>query len=177
LGIPPKKQPLQTEDYLRNIVQTGIKPDFFYFDRIIEAYTQLNSLDSLERTFAVFEDMEDCRKAGDLKPNERVYTSFILALTKAKTRGLAKRATLVLKKMEFLYEQANRGIKPTTFTYNAVLHACAESISTEDSEPLEAFAVAIGIFNDLRNSSEGPDHGKSGKHAAMCSTASRGFAA
>jgi pentatricopeptide repeat protein len=158
-GYSKNKDPRQAEEYLRNMVQMGIKPDCFCFDRIVEAYTQLNAPDSLERTFGVFEFMEECRKAGDMKPNERVYTSFIRALTKAKTRGLAKRANLILKKMESLYEQGNTGIKPTTFTYNAVLNACAESISTEDSEPLEAFSVAIGIFNDLRNSSsEGPDH-------------------
>lgn len=150
--------PRRAEEYLRNMVSMGLKPDCFCFDRIIEAYTQANAPDSLERTYGVFELMEQCRKEGNVKPNERVYTSFIRALTKAKVNGLAKKATTILNKMNDLYEEGNRGLKPTTFTYNAVLNACAESIGDEETDRLDAFKVAIGIFNDLRNSSEGPDH-------------------
>ena len=157
-GWTKHEDPRRAEEYLKNMVSMGLKPDCFCFDRIIESYTQLNAPDSLERTFAVFELMEQCRKDGDVKPNERVYTSFLRALTKAKVNGLARKAITILKKMTELYEAGNKGLKPTTFTYNAVLNACAESISAEDSERMQAFKAAIGIFNDLRSSSEGPDH-------------------
>lgn len=157
-GYSKNKDPYHAEGYLRDMVSMRMKPDCFCFDRIIEAYTQLKAPDSLKRTYAVFELMEECRKVGDVKPNERVYTSFIRALTRARVRGLAKKASLVLKKMKSIYEEGNKGIKPTIFTYNAVLNACAESISAEETENLEAFTIAIGIFNDLRNGSEGLDH-------------------
>jgi pentatricopeptide repeat protein len=158
-GFTKHKDPHRAEEYLSEMVSLGLKPDCFCYDRVIEAYTQLNGPDSFERTCAVFELMEQCRKDGDVMPNERVYTSFIRALTKAKVKGLARKATTVLKKMNELHQQGNRSIKPTTFTYNAVLNACADSINDDDSDNMEAFKVAIGIFNDLRNDgNDGPDH-------------------
>lgn len=157
-GWTKHNDPRRAEEYLRSMVEMGLKPDCFCYDRVIESYTQLNATYSLERSSAVFALMEQRRKEGDVIPNERVYTSFIRALTKAKVKGLAKKATTILKKMNQLYEDGNRGMKPTRFTFNAVLNACAESAANDDADPMQAFTVAIGIFNDLRNSREGPDH-------------------
>jgi hypothetical protein len=102
--------------------------------------------------------MEKCRLAGDVKPNERVYTSFIRALTKGKAQGLYKKASILLQRMHNLYETGNEGIKPTVFTYNAVLNACAESLHIEDESRSEAFKTAVRVFTDLRGGKERPDH-------------------
>jgi pentatricopeptide repeat protein len=60
-GWTKHKDPRRAEEYLRTMVELGLKPDCFCYDRIIESYTQLNAPDSLERTIAVFELMEQCR--------------------------------------------------------------------------------------------------------------------
>jgi hypothetical protein len=103
--------------------------------------------------------MEQCRRAGDINPNERVYTSFIRALTKGRAQGLHKKASMLLQRMQNLYETGNEGIRPTVFTYNAVLNACAESLHIEDESRTEAFKTAVRVFTDLRSSGkERPDH-------------------
>ena len=61
--------------------------------------------------------------------------------------------------MRGLYNAGNRNVRPTVFTLNAVLHACAECSSSDDeAERMDAFKIAVGIFNDLRKERDGPDH-------------------
>jgi hypothetical protein len=127
--------------------------------QIIEANTFVDDEGSMSRTYKLFELMEKYRKTGNFKPNERVYTSFIRAMTKARVSNLAYKANVILKRMEAFYDDGNRGIKPTVFTYNAILNACAESPSCDNSDPGEAFKLAVKIFNELRNSrADEPDH-------------------
>jgi hypothetical protein len=114
----------------------------------------------MSRTYKLFELMEKSRQDGSFMPNERVYTSFIRAMTKARVSNLAYKSNVILKRMQAFYEEGNRAIKPTVFTYNVVLNACAESpSSSDDSNPLDAFKVAVKSFNELRNTrGEEPDH-------------------
>jgi len=135
--------------------------DNFCFDKIMEADTRLIPEDpkAIQRVHKVFETLEKCRKLNTVKPNERVYTSFIRAMTKAKEQKLAKKANAILQRMNKLYEEGNRDMKPTVFTYNAVLNACGETLNTEDPKPMDAFKVALQLFSDMRNQPDiGVDH-------------------
>jgi hypothetical protein len=127
--------------------------------QIIEANTFANDEGSMSRTYKLFELMEKYRQTGNFKPNERVYTSFIRAMTKAKISNLPYKSNVILKRMQAFYDDGNYAIKPTVFTYNAILNACAESPSCDNSDPREAFKLAVKIFNELRNARGGePDH-------------------
>jgi len=152
------ENPYRAQDYLFEMVKRKLRPDSFSFDRVIEAYTQLNAEDSADCTKQVFDLMEECRKGGIINPNERVYTSFIRALTKAEVPNLAKKALAILNRMAELNQLGNKGIRPTVFTYNAVLNACATSASGDPGSNLDAFRTAIGVFNELRASKETLDH-------------------
>jgi hypothetical protein len=126
--------------------------------RIIDAYTRGAPDANLKDSLMLFELMEAQRRVGAVTPNERVYTTFIRAMTKGLATGLHKKASILLARMEQLYAEGNEGIKPTIFAYNAVLNACAQSIHV-DSAPLgEAFKTAVKIFTELRNSDQSPDH-------------------
>lgn len=144
--------------YLESIIDGKLGLDNLCFDRMIEGYTRIDEADSLKKSLEVFELMEKCHRNGDIKPNERVYTSFIRSMTKAKADGMHKKAEVLLKRMQKLFEEGNEGIRPTVFTYNAVLNACAESIHVENSSSDEAFQTAIRVFSDLRSGIEKPDH-------------------
>jgi hypothetical protein len=126
--------------------------------QIIEANTFVDDEGSMSRTYKLFELMEKFRQTGNFKPNERVYTSFIRAMTKARVSNLAYKSNVILKRMQAFYDDGNKAIKPTVFTYNAILNACAESPSCDNSDPIEAFKLAVKIFNELRNSRGEPDH-------------------
>lgn len=154
-----KCDPERAQDYLLDMVDKDMQLDSFVFDKIIEAETRRLPEDpnAMARINKVFDVLEKCRKSDKVTPNERVYTSFIRALTRAQEQNLAKKAYAILQRMNTLYEEGNRGIKPTVFTFNAVLNACGESVKN-DSKPMEAFKVALTIFNDLRGQRDGLDH-------------------
>ena len=151
-GWSKLEDPFRAHEYLMEMIKKDLQPDSFCFDRIIESLTHDGGEQALQLTYQVMETMEALRKEGALRPNERVYTSFIRALTKHQVPGCAKKAMLVLRKMQILAESdRNKGMEPTVFTYNAVLYACAESKMEDDSAAnMESFKIAIGIFNELR---------------------------
>lgn len=103
--------------------------------------------------------MEKSRRSGVIQPNERIYTSFIRALTKGKAQGLHEKAGVLLRRMHSLHKAGNKDIEPTIFAYNAVLNACSESRHVENTPLGEAFKTAVIFFTELRNSKKlRPDH-------------------
>jgi hypothetical protein len=105
----------------------------------------------------VFKIYELRREEGAIEPHERVYTSFIRALVKGRVPGLDKKADLVLKRMQKLYENGHNDAKPSTITYNVCLNACAETQHLEGTNQAEAFQTSVRLFTELRKEND-PDH-------------------
>lgn len=156
-GWSTRVDPEQCMAYLTDMIEKDLQPDCFCFDKVIETSTNAADDRALERTYKVMELLEDCQSKGLVKPNERIYTSFIRALTKARVDNLSQRAEEIVNKMNALHQAGEKGIAPTVFTYNALLLACSEETSPEAANRLEAFKLAIKTFNTIRNSKEGPD--------------------
>ena len=156
-----KCDPERAQDYLLDMVDRDMQLDSFSFDKVIEANVQLLPEDpaAMKRIYEIFENMEKCRTDGKIQPNERVYTSFIRAMTRGRVKYLGTTANQILKRMDALYSEGNKGIRPTVFTFNSVLNACAETRNTVDAKPMEAFKIALDIFNRLREQKrDGLDH-------------------
>jgi pentatricopeptide repeat protein len=149
--------PERAHDYLIEMVERGLQPDCFCFDKVIEAYNKEEE-PYLDEVKAVLELMEEQNATDQVKPNERIYTSYIRSLIKANVPDLAKSAFLVLEKMKGQYNSGNKGMKPTVFSYNAVLKACSVSVTDDDASNRESFKVALNTFNELRTEQENPDH-------------------
>jgi hypothetical protein len=150
-----KLDPTAAQGYLIDMVEQGMEPDNMCFNRIIEANTELNDDDALVRTKQVFDLLEECQRAGTIRPNERLYTSYIRALTKARVDNLPQQAMTVLSRMHELAKH-NSEMKPTVFTYNAMLMACAAASEITGCDPREAFKLSVTSFNEIRKL--GPDH-------------------
>eukprot|EP00980_Cylindrotheca_fusiformis_P007544 scaffold1561_cov129-Cylindrotheca_fusiformis.AAC.36 len=157
-GYTQEENTSRARFYLEYMIEKGLKPDSFCFDRIIDANTRIAPEASLKSSLEVFEMMEKLFRAGDVEPDERVYTSFIRALTKGKADGMYKKAAILLQRMQKLHLSGHGSLKPTIFTYNAVLYACSESIHLEGVSASDAFKTAVRVFSELRGSDEKPDH-------------------
>jgi pentatricopeptide repeat protein len=148
-GFCQRQQVDRAYAILEEMVERQLAPDCVCFDRILEANTQSDG--PVARAYQVFRLLEAQRLAGHVQPNERVYNSFIRALTRAKIPNLATKAQFLLQRMYEL-ETNNPEIRPTTFSYNAVLLAAAESPADPTNEAAfkVAFKVAVETFNELR---------------------------
>jgi hypothetical protein len=146
--------------YLDEIIASGVKVDGILFERIIDANSKIGTVAALKKSYGVFEIAEKLRQEERLVPTERLYNSFIRALTKSKDPAAPKKSLLLLNRMKTLFEQGNNEIRPTTFTYNAILYACSEAVNVKGSDLTEAFTVAVKAFNELRKNEDGvdPDH-------------------
>jgi pentatricopeptide repeat protein len=158
-GLCRGDKPERAHEFLMDMVDQDLDADSFCFDKVIESYTNTeDGAHKLNRVKEVFELMEHASESGGVQPNERVYTSFIRALTKAEIPDLLKEATAILERMKSEYAGGNRNLKPTVFTYNAVLKACATEVSEDQATNMETFKSALSIFNELRAAKEQPDH-------------------
>lgn len=158
-GYSSQDDPRRATVYLNLMVEEeGMEPDSVCYDRIIEAYTRLGKeADCAGKAQEIFALMEQRRRIGAVVPTERIYTSFIRALTKGRVDGLHRKAELVLRRMKTSYEEGNQQVRPTIFAYNAVLNACAESSHVEGANNTEAFQTSVRIFTELRREAD-PDH-------------------
>jgi Pentatricopeptide repeat domain len=145
-------------EYLIDMYNQGLQPDSFCFDKVIEAYTAEEG-NTFNEVKEVLKLMEKSNQENELKPNERIYTSFIRAMTKDNIPNLASESYDLLKKMKDL-SLVNKGVKPTVFTFNSVLKACATVIKEDPSENVKALKIALSVFNELRapDTKEEPDH-------------------
>ncbi|OEU12174.1 hypothetical protein FRACYDRAFT_191815 [Fragilariopsis cylindrus CCMP1102] len=162
MGCTLQNNPKRATSYLKLMIDNqDMEPDTLCYNRIIESYIRLGQDDCAKGSQEIFEILESRRKAGAVSPDERVFTSFIKALTKGKVSGLYKKAELILKRMHSLSEGdgGSKVCRPTIFTYNAVLNACAESADIDDTPLQEAFQTSLRVFTKLREDiAWDPDH-------------------
>ncbi len=151
-GYTRSNDPLKAEETLKLIVNKGFELDSILFDKVIEAYTNLEDVDKIKNVYVVFKLMESCRKQGKLEANERVYTALIRAIAKESKSGMTEKSQKIIQRMEQLYKDGNDAVAPTIFTYNALLKNCANSIQFGEEERKAAFNIAISTFNFLRSS-------------------------
>lgn len=157
-GYAKRGFPSNAEDMLRIMVEKGYKVDAFCFDKVVECYNRASDEQDIKKVYGIFELMESCQKQGLLQANERLYTSLIRAIIMEKKPGVAKRAQTIVKRMIHLYDNGNKSVLPSIFTYNAVMKACAKTALFDDAEKASSFSIAIATFNKIRGSDGGPDH-------------------
>lgn len=157
LGYAQQDNMDRARSYLDYMLEKGVTPDNLCFERLIETYTRIDDDSSLKMSLEVFELVEKHRKEGSIDPNERVYNTFIRAITKYRVPQMHKKAELLLKRMKKLYEDGNDSIEPTIFTYNTILNTCSESVHVEGSDQDDAFKTAVRVFSALKSSNEDAD--------------------
>jgi hypothetical protein len=149
-------EPDLAQNHLQELYDNNLDIDALCLCRIIDSNAQLNDADAMTRSVQVLELMEKSRLECRITPNERVYTSFIRAMTKARIPNLAQKAHAMLIRMDdMLAETGNPDIKPTIYTYNAVIFACSETESeASEDERKQALKIAVSIFNEIRKLTE-----------------------
>jgi hypothetical protein len=153
------RNPVHAETYLDRLIEREdltAALDASCFDKIIDMNTYINDANSMARSVSLFDRMEACRLAGRVQPTERVYTTFIKAMVKARAPQLLRKVTALVRRMHELYESNNAdSMRPTIFTYNAVLAACAAIGEYDDDENDkdrdEALALAVRTLHTIRS--------------------------
>jgi hypothetical protein len=112
---------------------TGVKPDRYTYNTLINVWAKSNERGSAARAEHVLSVMEKRFRDGDhdFKPNTRTYTSVIDAWAKSGEKAAARRAEQILNNMISRYEATgDPDVKPNVHTANAVCNVsnCFEKI-------------------------------------------------
>eukprot|EP00563_Minutocellus_polymorphus_P010842 CAMPEP_0181073842 /NCGR_PEP_ID=MMETSP1070-20121207/29294_1 /TAXON_ID=265543 /ORGANISM="Minutocellus polymorphus, Strain NH13" /LENGTH=602 /DNA_ID=CAMNT_0023154939 /DNA_START=312 /DNA_END=2120 /DNA_ORIENTATION=+ len=92
-------------------------------------------------------------RAKSVKPNARTYTTLISAWAKSKDPTKAMQALKVLKKMRSLADGGDEDAKPTIYTYNAVIDACARCQGLGEQQ-VEALKIAFAVNKAIKADSD-----------------------
>jgi pentatricopeptide repeat protein len=157
-GYCKNGDPRRAKAYLDMMIYDDrLEPSNACYDRIIDSYIKKGDKNCAKQAQEVFKTMERRRQAGALAPSERVYTSFIRALTKSKVPDLHTKVDLILQRMNKLFDDGHDDVKPSVFTYNVALNACSECLDIDGVSNSDAFQTSVRIFTELRKETD-PDH-------------------
>ena len=115
------------------------------FNSVIDAWAKSRDKNAYEHASKLFQQMQSMGKAA--KPNVLAYTSLINALAVSSVPDKATKAFGIFLEME---NMAN--VSPDTFTFGAVMKACAKTSGNREAKR-KALRVALEAFDKLRRSS------------------------
>jgi len=96
-----------------------IRPDLFTYNTVLKALAKSKEKGSIERAKEIIDTME---KSDNIKPNAVSYNTLILAYVNHGAQGgVANTVRGILKKMETLYLNGVKSVKPTSVTYTSVI--------------------------------------------------------
>jgi len=139
---------VEAEAVLERMEKGPVPPNLQSYTVVLDAYAKSDSHSSIARAETLIQRLQE---SSDLQPDAKAYTCLIQKYARSSLPLKAKRAQAVL------LNAIEKGVRPTTITYNAVLNACAYTNSTDLKEKEEAFTVACLVFDDVRKSSK-PNH-------------------
>ena len=126
--------------------------NLFPFLQIVTAWAKAKDPRSPHRAEELLTQMEEmyakdleAGRPSQLVPHSQTYTAAISAWGRSLDSTKPQRALRLLKKVSDLYKETNeRRIKPTLFTYNAAIDACAKCYGTPEQQT-KALQIAFAI--------------------------------
>lgn len=142
----------------------ALQPNTKTYTTMITAWSRTNMEHSPYKAQEILQRMKEMsKKSGSLvKPNARTFTSVISSWARSHDSSKASHALRLLKEMQDTANsnQDREDIRPTTFTYNAVLDACAKTRGSEE-QLAHALKIAFAVHKSmLFNSKKGNGAGK-----------------
>lgn len=148
---------LRAEEIISRMAQRGMSPSKKVFTSVIHAWCQRSGIvrGAMERAEAVLtemerlgaaleiledddsEDMLQSRKVDSLRPNVITYTAVISGLSRSREHNLARRAEVILNRME------KNGVEPDMVAYTAVLMAWSKAKSHKERRMAASRALYI----------------------------------
>lgn len=136
-----------------------VRPNRLSYNTVINAWARSQLPESAQRAEALLLRMIRYSKSVPLAtPDVVTFSTVLNAIAKSKTvKKKAEKCSTLLQVMIDLHEKdGSQFTKPNVICYNAVLNACAFSASpgTSESDRRQALAVAVKIFNLMRQSGD-----------------------
>lgn len=132
-----------------------VKPSIISYNTVLKTFACARG-DFTKEAEELLTRMEGMSKgSAGILPDAISYTSVISSYARSDVKGKAKAAQRILSQMVEAHKAGNARAKPSVFTFNAVLNACA--FTFDQKEKLDAFIVAVSSLVLLQEYTK-PDH-------------------
>jgi len=137
---------------------TAPVPNTVTYNTILNAWSKSKLPGAAPRAQKVLDYMIQSGKEAIL-PDVISFASVLDAWAKSKEPHKGARSRELLNQLLAMFEATKKdSLRPTAYTYNAVLNACAFSaMGTTLDEQREALQIAVQTFSSMRNSETPPD--------------------
>lgn len=135
----------------------NVKPNIISYNTLLKAFAYARD-DFTNDATILLDRLSAGHKKGNLNgvaPDAISYTTVISCYARSDVPWKAKIAQQILNKMVDSYKSGNSMVKPTVFTFNAVLNACAYTFNP--NEKVDAFMVIVSTLVLLQEFTK-PDH-------------------
>ena len=131
-------------------------PGLFVYTAVLKACWKDDSVGP-ERVQTVLDRMEGAYAAGNdaAKPDAHAMTILLLSWAKSNSPNKAEAAWNILETMKTKYLQGDLSMKPTSYTYAAVLNACAFMSATDPSLKENTVRIAVTALQELSETEGG----------------------
>ncbi|GFH56503.1 hypothetical protein CTEN210_12979 [Chaetoceros tenuissimus] len=132
------------EDLLQTMEESAfenVKPNIITYNTILKAYANART-SCTDKAEALLYRLEQSKNKSTIQPDVISYTSVISAYARSDAADKATKAQEISKQMITLYrEQKVEAVKPSIYTFNAVLNACAYTF--DQDEKIRALVVVV----------------------------------
>jgi pentatricopeptide repeat protein len=142
-------QPVYAERVLRQMYEdykngvNSVKPNNKSFNTALSAWARFNHPISIDRADALFQEMQNLHKAGELVCDAVTYNIMLNCLATTSRRDGAQRAETIVEKMKELSEAGDETFRP-----NAVSYGCLIKAWVRVGDAARAQAVLSKMFED-----------------------------
>lgn len=144
-----------------------LKPSSKAFTVMINSWAKLWDPRSTAKVEALLQRMEEMyeedKKAGkastsSVKPSIRTYTAAMGAYSRSKNKNKSQQCLRILKKASDMYKETkDESIKPSLYTYNTVIDACARN-GGDAEQSAQALKIAFAVNKAIIASKLEPNH-------------------
>ena len=133
---------------IENLIETmeksdfeKVKPNIITYNTILKAYANARK-SCTDKAEALLHRLENSENKCAVQPDVISYTSVISAYARSDATDKATKSQQILKRMIALHrEQEVEAVKPSIYTFNAVLNACAYTF--DQDEKIHALVVVV----------------------------------
>jgi pentatricopeptide repeat protein len=136
----------KANDLVKRLEAIGVKANLQTYNALISVYGNSQQMGSPQMAESILTKLEESK---DIMPTVVSYTSVVNAWAKSSEKDKARRSQLILERMKSLHVKGMIGDKPNTFTFTAVINACATTYGADQEERSEAFRIAYNTFKEL----------------------------
>ena len=124
----------ELEKLYRSQRDERLKPDIISYGTLLNAWARSGQAKRAEEILVQMHERHNSDPSNHVKPNTLCFNEVLYGWARSSEENSARRAEMVLRLMEDIYQNGNANVRPETRSYNLVLLAWANSDANDSPD-------------------------------------------